>query len=576
MKRPAARTTGMLAVSILIAVFALAPVAFAADKVWVCKVVGPAGGYFLQPATPIFVAKDSTDFEAAFADSQPSFVLQPGDYSGAEPNFGDCEAKWAPRPAISVVKTATVDGANTNGKADAGELIAYSFLVTNSGNVTLTSVAVVDPRLVSAVTCAATTLARGASTTCTPAAAYLVTAVDVVAGLPIVNTATATGTAPDHSTVSDTDSVDTPTQQPGGDTTVTTTTTDTPSISLVKLATLGDTNHNHASDAGETISYSFVVTNTGNVALSDVAVADLMPGVSAVTCPSTTLAVGATVTCTAAAYTVTDANVAHGRNIVNEATASGLSSTGRVSASDTVSTPTVPSSATEKPVVKPVVQVPPVVLGVAQSAPGAKAPTAKAPAAAIPAATTLACHWRRTSPVESARPARAGPGRRLDGGRQAAGWSAGTRVASTANASGLDRDSFGRARIRLFTTVLGHRLESPSADRLIAIHWYAVHGLARDGGGGAIMELAPWDCRDVCGFAPRPYPVAAGRLWGPVSPRSSSSASMTTFPAGFSPPRRSWRDPIRYDRYDRGERIMALRHRPFAEEIRHPYDPILT
>jgi len=87
MKRPAARTTGMLAVSILIAVFALAPVAFAADKVWVCKVVGPAGGYFLQPATPIFVAKDSTDFEAAFADSQPSFVLQPGDYSGAEPKL---------------------------------------------------------------------------------------------------------------------------------------------------------------------------------------------------------------------------------------------------------------------------------------------------------------------------------------------------------------------------------------------------------------------------------------------------------------------------------------------------------
>jgi uncharacterized repeat protein (TIGR01451 family) len=390
MKRPAARTTGMLAVSILIAVFALAPVAFAADKVWVCKVVGPAGGYFLQPATPIFVAKDSTDFEAAFADSQPSFVLQPGDYSGAEPNFGDCEAKWAPRPAISVVKTATVDGANTNGKADAGELIAYSFLVTNSGNVTLTSVAVVDPTLVPAVTCAATTLARGASTTCTPAAAYLVTDGDVVGGAPILNTGTASGQPPTGSTVTATATVSTPTQQPGGGNTGGGTTgggtTDTPSISLVKLATLGDTNHNHASDAGETISYSFVVTNTGNVALSDVAVADLMPGVSAVTCPSTTLAVGATVTCTAAAYTVTDANVAHGRNIVNEATASGLSSTGRVSASDTVSTPTAPPSATEKPVVKPVVQVPPVVLGVAQSAPGAKAPTAKAPAAAIPAA----------------------------------------------------------------------------------------------------------------------------------------------------------------------------------------------
>ena len=60
---------------------------------------------------------------------------------------------------------------------------------------------------------------------------------------------------------------------------------------------------------------------------------------------------------------------------------------------------------------------------------------------------------------------------------------------STANASGLDRDSFGRARIRLFTTVLGHRLESPSTDRLIAIHWYAVRRLARVG--NAIKAVLP-------------------------------------------------------------------------------------
>ena len=48
----------------------------------------------------------------------------------------------------------------------AGDTIAYTFVVTNTGNVTLDSVAVDDP-LVGAVSCPVTTLAPGASTTCT-------------------------------------------------------------------------------------------------------------------------------------------------------------------------------------------------------------------------------------------------------------------------------------------------------------------------------------------------------------------------------------------------------------------------
>jgi uncharacterized repeat protein (TIGR01451 family) len=143
---------------------------------------------------------------------------------------------------------------------------------------------------------------------------------------------------------------------------------DVPSISLVKLATLGDTNGNGASDAGETITYSFLVTNTGNVALTTVAVADpkldLLAGFSAVTCSPTTLLPAASVTCTAAAYPVTAADVKDGLNIVNEAIASGQPPTGsRVSATDDVSTPTA------KPVVAPVVTPKPEVKGVVKNAP---------------------------------------------------------------------------------------------------------------------------------------------------------------------------------------------------------------
>ena len=60
-----------------------------------------------------------------------------------------------------------------------GGTIAYTFLVTNTGNVTLDPVTVADPK-VGAVTCPVTTLAPGASTTCT--ATYTLLQADVDAG----------------------------------------------------------------------------------------------------------------------------------------------------------------------------------------------------------------------------------------------------------------------------------------------------------------------------------------------------------------------------------------------------------
>ncbi|MEZ5191697.1 MAG: GEVED domain-containing protein [Nocardioides sp.] len=96
------------------------------------------------------------------------------------------------RPAITVDKQAgPINDLDGNG-ADAGDTINYSFVVTNTGQTTLTSVGVTDPK-VGTVSCPATTLAPGASTTCT--ATYTITQADVNAGQ-VVNTATATGTPP--------------------------------------------------------------------------------------------------------------------------------------------------------------------------------------------------------------------------------------------------------------------------------------------------------------------------------------------------------------------------------------------
>jgi len=79
-------------------------------------------------------------------------------------------------------------------------------VVTNTGNVTLDPVAVDDPK-VGTVSCPATSLAPGASTTCT--ATYTLTQADVDSGH-FANTATATGTPPVGGDVTAPDSTDTP------------------------------------------------------------------------------------------------------------------------------------------------------------------------------------------------------------------------------------------------------------------------------------------------------------------------------------------------------------------------------
>jgi DNA/RNA endonuclease YhcR with UshA esterase domain len=207
-------------------------------------------------------------------------------------------------PALTLDKTgaAPVD-ANTSGRIDPGDTIAYSFLVTNTGTVTLTGVAVTDPK-VSPITCPVTTLAPGASTTCT--GTYTLTQADLDAGT-VANTATATGTSPPGvpNPAPATDNTSTPV--PG-----------TAALTMEKTATPSDdTNKSGQPDAGDTIVYSFLVTNTGTVTLTNLVVSD--PKVGPVTCPVTTLAPGASTTCTAT-YTVTAADVDTG-HVQNTATA---------------------------------------------------------------------------------------------------------------------------------------------------------------------------------------------------------------------------------------------------------------
>ena len=225
--------------------------------------------------------------------------------------------------SISLTKSATLhtDVVPPNDRADAGDTISYSFTVKNTGNVTLTGLVVTDP--LTGLGCAVGTLQPGQTdTTCS--ALYTLTQADVNAGTR-ANTATASGKDPDNATVSDDDTATVPLPKAA-------------SISLVKTATLHTdvVPPDNRADAGDTISYAFSVTNTGNVTLTGVTVTDPL---TSTTCPIGTLAPGQTDTTCSASHILTQADVNAG-SVFNKATVSSNDPDGDpVTDDDTATTP---------------------------------------------------------------------------------------------------------------------------------------------------------------------------------------------------------------------------------------------
>ena len=242
-----------------------------------------------------------------------SAALAAGQENGSTNDNAACATPpTAPTTGITLTKSvATNQDVNGNGLTDAGDRLTYSFLVRNTGTVDLTATSIADPKLTAAgatVTCADTVLSPGESTTCSPSAPYTVTAADMTAGT-VANTATATGTPPGAlPKPTATSSTSTPTQ--------------TASLTLAKTAGAITDLDGNGDDAGDTVVYTFSVTNTGNTALSNVVVNDAKLNLVGLACGTGTLAPGATRTCTSPAYALTQADVDSG-TVANTATAVG-------------------------------------------------------------------------------------------------------------------------------------------------------------------------------------------------------------------------------------------------------------
>src|SRR5690606_12548738 len=144
--------------------------------------------------------------------------------------------------------------------------------VKNTGNVALTNITVTDPLVT--VVGGPITLDSGAEDTTTFTAVYTITQDDVDAGF-VENQAIADGTAPNGDMVSDQSDNNSYVEN---DPTITEL-CQSPSISLEKTGEFIDENGNGAADVGDTIEYSFAVTNTGNVTLYNIMITDPLPGI---------------------------------------------------------------------------------------------------------------------------------------------------------------------------------------------------------------------------------------------------------------------------------------------------------
>ncbi len=255
---------------------------------------------------------------------------------------------------LSVTKSAanpTVAlGASTT-LTDAGDTITYTYVVSNTGNLNLTTVAPVDPGpkfngvngtgTLGAFTPVSATVAAGGSQTFT--AVYTLTAADVVNGAGVTNgvtnTAKATGRDPANTVATSANA--------NASTTIAT----VAGISLTKAAaapTIAAGTNPAIIDAGDTITFTYTIKNVGSVALTQAFPSDVGPKFNAIAgtnalsafspAAPVNLAIGAQQVFTAT-YTLSALDVSRGVGITN-----GVTNTANATAKNGATTINAPAA----------------------------------------------------------------------------------------------------------------------------------------------------------------------------------------------------------------------------------------
>ncbi|WP_206677697.1 DUF7507 domain-containing protein [Winogradskyella eckloniae] len=173
---------------------------------------------------------------------------------------------------INIVKSAS---SSTTGCVGEGDTITYTFTLTNTGNVSINTITINDDLLGGDITSSLTLTGDNGDGILDPtetwvftAPDYTITQANVDAGN-ITNNVTANGLQPDGTTtvvatdtyIIDANSTDITLCNESG-------------IELVKTGVFNNDNGNSCTEVGETITYTFTLTNTGDIALANVTITD--------------------------------------------------------------------------------------------------------------------------------------------------------------------------------------------------------------------------------------------------------------------------------------------------------------
>jgi gliding motility-associated-like protein/uncharacterized repeat protein (TIGR01451 family) len=197
--------------------------------------------------------------------------------------------------SLSILKTSTTDPNTFSG---VGDELTYDIVVTNTGSVTLTNILVVDP--LTGLEEMILELLPGLANSVTFETSYIVVQDDLNAGR-VDNTARASTTLGVGEEAIDLQKSDDETIFASQD----------PKLEILKDGIFVDDNNDGFAQAGETVVYTFTVTNTGNVTLSNITVEDDKVEVKGG--PLATLAVGASNNTTfTATYVLTQSDIDKG------------------------------------------------------------------------------------------------------------------------------------------------------------------------------------------------------------------------------------------------------------------------
>ncbi len=176
-----------------------------------------------------------------------------------------------PNPDFDFVKRGDLEDTNGNGQADAGDLIRYTFTIENTGNVMLSDIVVADTMVTVSGSPIASLAPQQSVSNLT--GVYEVTQADIDRGF-VENLGTATAKDPQQNSLERQSRAQDGT---AGNPTVISLEPN-PIIEVDLVGEWNDTNGNGYPDPGEPVVYSFVVRNTGNATLKDIAFSSLQIG----------------------------------------------------------------------------------------------------------------------------------------------------------------------------------------------------------------------------------------------------------------------------------------------------------